>query len=80
MGRHAADLGDAEDTLEATGKDHGQETCSKKKEAKDLGWGKRAKNWVLEEGNYELRTENVELFDENQDLRQENCRLSARVE
>ncbi len=73
MGLHAVDLGDADDTLEEIGNEHGQVTCTKKKEAEDLRWGKRALNWTLEDENDDLRKENIELFDENQDLRQENC-------
>ena len=79
VGLHAEDLGDADDTLEENGNEHGQDTCTKKKEAEDLRWGKRALNWTLEEENDDLRKENIELFDENQDLRQENCRLRARI-
>jgi len=77
----AADIGDADDTLEENENEHGQENCTKKKkeEAEDLRWGKRALNWTLKEENDDLRKENIDLFNENQDLRQENCRLSARV-
>ena len=76
---HAAELGDAYDILEENGNEHGQKNCTKKKEAEDLRWGKRALNWTLEAENDDHRKENIELFNENQDLRQENCRLSARV-
>ena len=75
----AADIRDADDTLEENENEHGQEKCTKKKEAEDLRWGKRALNWTLKGENDDLRKQNVDLFNENQDLRQENCRLSARI-